>query len=107
MLRALGSSSIPIPLNMIDGLRQTPADVYAYRPALSPDGRSLAYVRVGEPNHLVLAPLGPGETTVLASTSAGLQVGTAGPWDVGGDWSPDGRWIALEVTEEQFKDCVQ
>jgi hypothetical protein len=87
--------------------RQTPPDVYAYRPSLAPDGRSLAYVRVGDPNQLILAPLGPGEATVLASSSAGLQVGTAGPWDVGGDWSPDGHWIAVEVTEEQFKDCAQ
>jgi hypothetical protein len=87
--------------------RQTPPDVYAYRPTLAPDGQSLAYVRVGEPNQLVLAPLGPGDTTVLASSAAGLQVGTAGPWDAGGDWSPDGHWIAVEVTEEQFKDCAQ
>src|SRR5215212_2087388 len=86
-------------------LRQTPEDVYAYRPSLAPDGRALVYVRVGEPNQLVLAPLGPGEPRVLASSSAGLQVGTAGPWDVGGDWSPDGRWIAVEATGEQFKDC--
>jgi hypothetical protein len=89
-----------------EGLRPTPTDVYAYRPALSPDGQSLAYVRIGEPNQLVLAPLGTGAARVLASSSAGLQVGTAGPWDVGGDWSPDGKWIAVEVTGEQFKDCV-
>lgn len=89
-----------------EGLRPTPPDVYAYRPALAPDGQSLAYVRVGEPNHLVVAPVSPGESRVLASTSAGLQVGTPGPWDVGGDWSPDGKWLAVEVTEEQFKDCV-
>ena len=87
--------------------RFTPEIVYAYRPALAPDAKTLAYVQIGEPNQLVLAPVPGGEPTVLASTTAGLQVGTAGPWDAGGDWSPDGTWIAVEVASEQFKDCVE
>jgi Tol biopolymer transport system component len=87
--------------------RQTPGTVYAYRPWLAPDGTSLAYVQIGEPNQLIVAPLDTGEPRVVLSTSAGLQVGTTAPWDVGGDWSPDGRWLAVEVTGEQFKDCAQ
>jgi hypothetical protein len=85
----------------------TPESDFAYRPALSPDATLLAYVRLGEPNELVLEPLGGGEARVLGQSSLGLQVGTAGPWDAGGDWSPDGAWIAVEVTSEQFKDCAQ
>ncbi len=90
----------------VDTVRQTPAGVYVYRPALAPDGRSLAYVSIGDRVELVLAPFVGDEPRVLATTSAGLQVGTAGPFDVGGDWSPDGQWIAVEVTGEQFRDCV-
>jgi Tol biopolymer transport system component len=90
----------------VESTRQTPEGVYAYRPALSPDGRSLAYVRVGDRAELVVAPFSGGDDRVLATTPLGLQVGTAGPWDAGGDWSPDGRWIAVEVTTEQFRDCV-
>lgn len=86
--------------------RFTPADVFAYTPVLAPDAQTLAYVRVGEPNQLVLAPVHQGPPRVLVSTSAGLQVGTPGPWDVGADWSPDGTWIAFEVTDQQYKDCV-
>ena len=87
-------------------MRLTPAGVYAYRPALSPDATSVAYVRVGDSNALVVAPVPRGQTKELMTTSLGLQVGTAGPWDDGDDWSPDGKWIAVEVTTEQFKDCV-
>jgi Tol biopolymer transport system component len=90
----------------VDAVRQTPPEVYAYRPALAPDGRSLAYVRVGERIELVVASFASTEARVLASTSVGLQVGTAGPFDAGGDWSPDGQWIAVEVTSEQFRDCI-
>jgi dipeptidyl aminopeptidase/acylaminoacyl peptidase len=86
--------------------RFTPAGVYAYRPALSPDAKSVAYVRVGDENALVVAPAPRGEPKVLLTTSLGLQVGTAGPWDAGDDWSPDGTWISVEVTTEQYKDCV-
>jgi hypothetical protein len=86
--------------------RRTPPGVYSYRPALAPDGFSLAYVRLGNRNELVVAAIGI-EPRVLAGTDVGLQVGTAGPWDAGGDWSPDGKWIAVEVTSEQFKDCVE
>jgi hypothetical protein len=86
--------------------RFTPDGIYAYRPALSPDAASVAYVRVGDTNALVVAPVPRGEPRVLLTTSLGLQVGTAGPWDAGDDWSPDGKWTAVEVTSEQFKDCV-
>ena len=86
--------------------RFTPEDEFAYRPALAPDAQSLAYVRIGDASELVVAPIPEGEPRTLLRSSAGLQVGTAGPWDAGGDWSPDGRWIAIEVTDEQFKDCV-
>jgi Tol biopolymer transport system component len=86
--------------------RQTPGDVYAYRPSLAPDGRSIAYVRVGDAAELVVAPTGQGEVRVVATAAGGLQVGTVGPFEVGGDWSPDGTWIAIEVTDEQFRDCV-
>jgi hypothetical protein len=89
-----------------ESARFTPADVYAYRPALSPNATAVAYVKIGDPNALVVAPVAQGESQVLLATSLGLQIGTAGPWDAGGDWSPDGRWIAVEVTTEQFKDCV-
>jgi Tol biopolymer transport system component len=88
------------------GLRPTPSDVYAYRPALAPDGTTLTYVRIGDRNELVVAPIDATAARVLAWSPAGLQVGTAGPWDAGGDWSPDGKWIAVEVTSEQFRDCV-
>ena len=67
----------------------------------------MAYVRIGGGSELVLAPVPQGAPRVLAATSAGLQVGTPGPWDVGGDWSPNGAWIAVEVTSEQFRDCVE
>jgi hypothetical protein len=89
-----------------ESARFTPAGVYAYRPALSPDATSIAYVRVGDSNALVVAPVPQGQPKELVTTSLGLQVGTAGPWDAGDDWSPDGKWIAVEVTTEQFKDCV-
>jgi hypothetical protein len=89
-----------------ESARFTPEIVYAYRPTLAPDAKTLAYVQIGEPNQLVLAPVPSGTPRVLLSTSAGLQVGTAGPWDAGGDWSPDGKWIAVEVTDEQYRDCV-
>jgi Tol biopolymer transport system component len=89
-----------------ESARFTPEIVYAYSPALSPDAKSLAYVSVGEQSLLVLAPIPQGPTRVLVGTSVGLHVGTAGPWDAGGDWSPDGTWIAMEVTSEQDKDCV-
>ena len=87
--------------------RVTPEIVYAYRPWLAPDGNALAYVQIGEPNQLLVAPLDQGQPRVLASSTAGLQVGTAGPWDAGGDWSPDGQRLAVEVTTEQFKDCPE
>ena len=87
-------------------MRLTPEDVYAYRPALAPDGRELAYVRVSDAPELIVAPTGPGDARVIATTTHGLQVGTVGPWEVGGDWSPDGKWIAVEVTTEQFRDCI-
>jgi Tol biopolymer transport system component len=90
-----------------EGTRVTPEIVYAYRPWLAPDGSSVAYVQIGEPNQLLVAPLDQGQSSVLASSEAGLQVGTAGPWDAGGDWSPDGQWLAIEVTTEQFKDCPE
>ncbi len=90
----------------IESSQQTPDDVYAYRPALSPDSRMVAYVRIGDTIELVAAPVRPGPSRTLATTPLGMQVGTAGPWDAGGDWSPDGKWIAVEVTTEQFRDCV-
>ncbi|MCC7367540.1 MAG: PD40 domain-containing protein [Chloroflexi bacterium] len=86
--------------------RRTPAGVYAYRPTLAPDGSTLAYVRLGEHNELVVAVVGAAPHVMVSST-VGLQVGTAGPWDAGGDWSPDGKWLAIEVTSEQFRDCVE
>ena len=91
---------------MRESERFTPEIIYAYSPALAPDAKSLAYVSIGEQSLLVTAPIPQGATKVLVSTSLGLQVGTPGPWDVGGDWSPDGKWLAVEVTSEQFKDCV-
>jgi dipeptidyl aminopeptidase/acylaminoacyl peptidase len=90
-----------------EAARATPEIVYAYRPWLAPDGGSLAYVQIGEPNQLLVAPVDQGQPQVVLSSGAGLQVGTAGPWDPGGDWSPDGRWLAVEVTTEQFKDCPE
>jgi hypothetical protein len=89
-----------------ESARLTAADEYAYRPSLSPDARAVAYVRIGETNALVVAPVPSGAPRVDLTTSLGLQVGTPGPWDAGDDWSPDGTWIAVEVTAEQFKDCV-
>jgi Tol biopolymer transport system component len=88
--------------------RLTPADVYAYQPALAPDGRQVAYVKVGDNlRELVIAPLGDGAPrTVLATTELGLQVGTQGPSGAGGHWSPDGKWLAVEVMSEQLRDCV-
>jgi dipeptidyl aminopeptidase/acylaminoacyl peptidase len=88
--------------------RQTPSDTYAYGPALGSDGKQLAYIRVSDDaSDLVVAPLGGGEPRViLTSTELGLQVGTQGPWGAGGDWSPDGKWLAVELTSEQFRDCV-
>lgn len=94
-------------LGQRESARFTPEIVYAYSPALAPDAQSLAFVSIGEKSLLVVAPVPRGPLRVLASTSAGLQVGTPGPWDVGGDWSPDGAWLAVEVTSEQYKDCVQ
>lgn len=89
-----------------DSERVTTEDIFAYRPALSPDATTLAYVRLGKPHELVLDTIGAGTNRVLARSSLGLQVGTAGPWDIGGDWSPDGQWLAIEVTSEQFTDCA-
>lgn len=87
-------------------MRLTPENVYAYRPSLAPDGRTLAYVQVGDAPTLVVASTGPGEVRAIATTSHGLQVGTVGPFELGSDWSPDGKWIAVEVTTEQFRDCA-
>lgn len=89
-----------------ESARFTAEDVFAYTPVLAPDAKSLAYISVGEPNQLLLAPIPQGAPKVVASTTAGLQVGTPGPWDVGGDWSPDGAWIAVEVTDQQYRDCI-
>jgi Tol biopolymer transport system component len=88
--------------------RQTPAGVYAFEPTITPDGKQIAYVRVGDDqSELVVAPVGGGEArTVLRSDELGLQVGTQGPWGASGHWSPDGKWLAIEVTSEQEIDCV-
>lgn len=88
--------------------RQTPEDVYAFGPALAADGRQLAYVRIGESKaELVVAPISGGDPRViLTTTDLGLQVGTQGPWGAAGEWSPDGTWLAVEVTSEQYRDCV-
>lgn len=87
--------------------RLTREDVYAYRPALSPGATSLAFVRIGQQSELVVAPVGGGEPRVPLTSAGGLELGTASPWGAGDDWSPDGRWLAIEVTGEQFRDCIE
>jgi dipeptidyl aminopeptidase/acylaminoacyl peptidase len=64
-------------------------------PALSPDGRRLAFVssRGGDANLWVL-PMDGGEARRLTSISTGVS----GPL-----WSPDGRWIAFET--EVYPEC--
>jgi len=85
----------------------TPAGTYAYRPALSADGKQLAYVRLADSSDLVVQTLGTPERRVVATTKDyGLQVGAEGLAEAGIDWSPDGKWLAIEVTSEQYRDCV-
>src|SRR5438876_411506 len=60
--------------------RQVTFSARANEPALSPDGRTLAYVSDGRV--LVLEPLGGGESVILLRSHA---------WIAGPRWSPDGQ----------------
>ncbi|MCC6175936.1 MAG: PD40 domain-containing protein [Chloroflexi bacterium] len=91
----------------VESIRRTPEGAFSYRPAIAPDGRSLAWVRVDEEaSALVVGSLLDEQPRVVLEHQTGLQVGTAGPWDTAGDWSPDGAWIAVEVGPEQLRDCA-
>src|SRR5439155_709711 len=61
----------------------------ANEPALSPDGRTLAYVSDGRA--LVLEPLGGGESVILLRSHA---------WIAGPRWSPDGQWLYFTMLRD-------
>src|SRR5207237_6822355 len=68
--------------------RQVTFSARANEPALSPDGRTLAYVSEGRA--LVLEPLG-GESVILLRSPA---------WIAGPRWSPDGQWLYFTMLRD-------
>ena len=68
--------------------RQVTFSARANEPALSPDGRTLAYVSDGRA--LVLEPLG-GESVILVRSPA---------WIAGPRWSPDGQWLYFTMLRD-------
>ena len=69
--------------------RQVTFSARANEPALSPDGRTLAYVSDGRA--LVLEPLGGGESVILLRSHA---------WIAGPRWSPDGQWLYFTMLRD-------
>ena len=69
--------------------RQVTFSARANEPALSPDGRTLAYVSEGRA--LVLEPLGGGESVILVRSPA---------WIAGPRWSPDGQWLYFTMLRD-------
>jgi len=69
--------------------RQITFSARANEPALSPDGRTLAYVSEGRA--LVLEPLGGGESVILVRSPA---------WIAGPRWSPDGQWLYFTMLRD-------
>ncbi len=69
--------------------RQVTFSARANEPALSPDGRMLAYVSDGRA--LVLEPLGGGESVILVRSPA---------WIAGPRWSPDGQWLYFTMLRD-------
>src|SRR5205807_3743748 len=69
--------------------RQVTFSARANEPALSPDGRTLAYVSDGRA--LVLEPLGGGESAILLRSPA---------WIAGPRWSPDGQWLYFTMLRD-------
>ena len=79
-------SSAPAPLALTDLVQLTTAAGYEADPALSPDGRRLAYTAEQNGfNEIYVRPLGEGKP---------IQVTTDGGQNIGAVWSPDGERLA-------------
>jgi TolB protein len=75
----------------------TPANTVALSPAWSPDGRTIAYYRLGEGRGpLMLLDVASGNQTPLAGTSTGTNFAPA--------FSPDGRSLAYTHSDENGSD---
>ncbi|MGH2589032.1 MAG: hypothetical protein ACRDJE_29260 [Dehalococcoidia bacterium] len=80
--------------------RLSAPSVFAYRPQLSPDGRTVAWVAVGSSSSdLVLAAEDGSSARMVLSGASGM---TMSP----GAWSPDGTALVFAVTAEQATDCL-
>lgn len=85
--------------------RLAPAEASQAQPAVSPDGKTVAFLQQSgqgddEPWQLCTCPAGGGEATVLTSFARGT--GQAGP-----AWSPDGGYLAVDASDTPRRDPKQ
>jgi dipeptidyl aminopeptidase/acylaminoacyl peptidase len=85
--------------------RLAPAGVSQAQPAVSPDGKTVAFLQQSGPEddqpwQLCTCPAGGGEVTVLTSFARGT--GPAGP-----AWSPDGTLLAVDASDAPRRDPKQ
>lgn len=74
----------------LDGSERRTLESGALGPSLSPDGRLLAFVRVGATDGLLVRPLAGGEARVLLEPNGNVFIGLSSP-----RFSPDGRRLAF------------
>lgn len=82
--------------------RLAPAEVAQAQPAVSPDGKIVAFLQqsgpeADDPWQLCSCPAGGGEVTVLTSFARGT--GHVGP-----AWSPDGTYLAVDASDVPRRD---
>ena len=85
--------------------RLAPAQAAQSQPAVSPDGKTVAFLQqsgpqADQPWQLCTCPAGGGEVTVLTSFARGT--GHAGP-----AWSPDGTHLAIDASDVPRRDPKQ